>query len=122
MAAAPLKTLERLFLRGAPLFNAPVAALAKSPRLGWLVHRNIAMLTYTGRRSAKQFSIPVAYRRHGDEVTIGVNMPEAKSWWRNFLGTGAPLTLQLEGNEHNGHAVAERDDKGRVTVKVRLDE
>jgi F420H(2)-dependent quinone reductase len=120
MASAPVKTLERLLFRAAPLFNAPVAVLANSPHLGRLVHRNIAMLTYNGRRSGKQFSIPVAFRRNGDEVTINVHMPEAKTWWRNFLGAGGPLTLRLEGKEHSGHAVAERDGEGRVTVTVRL--
>lgn len=120
MASARLKTLERLFFRAAPLLNVPVAVLANSPRLGRLVHRNIAMLTYNGRRSGNQFSIPVAYRRNGDLVTVSVHMPEAKTWWRNFLGAGGPLTLRLEGREHSGHAVAERDHEGRVTVEVRL--
>jgi hypothetical protein len=75
---------------------------------------------YSGRRSGRRFSIPVAYRRTGDEVTISVNMPEAKTWWRNFLGAGGPLTLRLDSMERTGHAVAKCDEKGRVTVTVRL--
>lgn len=114
------KTLGRLLMRAAPLFNAPVAALATSARFGGLVNRNIAMLSYTGRRSGRTFSIPVGYRRTGDEVIISVNMPEAKTWWRNFLGNGGPLTLQLDGTERAGHAIAQRDPKGRVTITVRL--
>jgi hypothetical protein len=47
-------------------------------------------------------------------------MPDAKSWWRNFLGDGAPLTVRLDGIERAGHAVAQRDDRGHVTVRVRL--
>jgi len=112
--------LGRLLMRAAPLVNAPVAALANSPRFGRLVNRNIAMVTYTGRRSGRTFSIPVGYRRSGDDVTISVNMPDAKTWWRNFLGDGAPLTLRLGDTDRVGHAVAKRDDKGRVTVTARL--
>ena len=52
----------RLLLRAAPLINAPVSALADSKRFGWLVNRNIAMVTYTGRRSGREFSIPVTVR------------------------------------------------------------
>lgn len=115
-----LDNLGRLLLRGAPLFNAPVAALANSPRFGRLVNRNIAMLTYTGRRSGRTFSIPVSYHRSGDDVVIGVGMPDAKTWWRNFLNEGAPLTLRLDETDHTAHAVANRDDKGRVTVTARL--
>jgi hypothetical protein len=109
-------------MRAAPVFNAPIAALANSPRFGRLINRNIAMLTYTGRRSGRSYSIPVAYRRSGGEVVISVGMPEAKTWWRNFLNAGAPLTLRLDETERAGHAVAKQDAKGAVTVTVRLAE
>jgi hypothetical protein len=117
-----LENLGRLLMRAAPLVNAPVAAMATSPRFGKLLNRNIAMLTYTGRRSGRTFSIPVAYRRSGDDVAISVNLPEAKTWWRNFLDDGGPLTLLLDETERAGHAVAKQDEKGRVTVTVRLND
>jgi hypothetical protein len=112
--------LGRLLMRGAPLFNAPITALAASPRFGALLRRSITTITYTGRRSGRTFNIPVAYRRSGDEIDIAANMPDAKTWWRNFLGDGAPMSLTLGGIEHAGHAVAHRDEKGHVTVRVRL--
>ena len=112
--------LGRLLMRGAPLFNAPIAALAASPRLGKMLRRNVTLITYTGRRSGRTFSIPVAYRRRGDEIEIAANLPDAKTWWRNFLGEGGPMSLTVDGIERSGHAVAHRDDNGRVTVRVRL--
>lgn len=49
-------------------------------------------------------------------------MPDAKQWWRNFLGDGGQLTLVgLDGQDRTGHAVAVRDGRGRVTVSVQLD-
>lgn len=113
-------TYTRLLMRAAPLFNAPVAAIANSPRFGRILRRNITMITYTGRRTGQTFTIPVGYRRNGDKIEIAANMPDAKTWWRNFLGDGAPLTLRLDETERTGHAVAHRDDNGRVTVTVRL--
>lgn len=110
----------RLIMRAAPLLNAPVAAIATSPRLGAGLRRSITLITYTGRRSGRRFTIPVAYRRRGDEIEITPNLPDAKTWWRNFVGEGAPLSLTLDGAQRTGHAVAHRDDKGRVTVRVRL--
>jgi hypothetical protein len=115
------KSLGRLVMRAAPLFNAPVAAIARSPRFGKLVNRNIAILSYTGRRSGRTFSIPVAYRRSGEAITVNANLPQTKTWWRNFLGDGGPVTLQFDGIERTGHAVAAQDQKGRVAVTVRLD-
>ena len=111
---------KRLIMRAGPLFNAPVAAIANSPRLGARLRRSVTMITYTGRRSGRTFSTPVAYRRRGEEIDIDANLPDAKTWWRNFVGDGAPISLTLDGAERAGHAVAHRDDKGRVTVHVHL--
>jgi hypothetical protein len=110
----------RLVMRAAPLFNAPVTAIAASPRLGKMLRRNVTVISYTGRRSGRPFSIPVAFRREGDELVIVANLPDAKTWWRNFLGDGAPMSLTLDGTARTGHAVADRDENGRVTVRVRL--
>jgi hypothetical protein len=93
-----------------------------SARWGRLVSRHITVVTYTGRRSGRTFSTPVGYRRKGDDtVLIGVRLPNAKTWWRNFTGTGGPLSLVLDGADRTGHAIAHRDDKGRVVINVRLD-
>jgi hypothetical protein len=113
--------LGRLLMRAAPVLNAPVAVIAASPRFGAALRRSVTLVTYTGRRSGRTFSSPVSYRRRGDDtIDIGVNLPDAKTWWRNFLGDGAPLSVTLDGAERAGHGVAHRDDKGRVTVQVRL--
>ena len=70
-------------------------------------------IRYVGRRSGKTIETPVGYRRSGDTVTINVMSPDAKSWWRNFLGEGGPITLlKLDGADRTGHAVADRDGIG----------
>lgn len=101
--------------------NACVLTLRSSPRWGRLLQRHLTVVTYTGRRSGRTFSTPVGYRRADDIVTIPVKLPDAKNWWRNFLGDGGPISLHLDGVDRPGHAVARRDDRGRVTVTVTLD-
>jgi hypothetical protein len=100
--------------------NGLVTAVRSSRRLGALVRDRITIASYTGRRSGRRFSIPVGYRRTADTVTIGVQMPDAKTWWRNFLDEGGPITLELDGADRPGHAIARRDGAGRVTVTVQL--
>ena len=107
--------------RTASLVNSVVGPLVTSPRWGPLVGRWMTLATYTGRRSGRTFSLPVAYRRSGDVVTIGVSLPDQKKWWRNFLGTGGPILLRLEGTDRPGHAVAHRSPSGAVSVEVELD-
>src|ERR1700743_3946040 len=85
--------LGRLVMRGSPLFNAPIVALAASPRFGKMLRRSITLITYTGRRSGRTFSMPVAYRRRGEEIEIAPNMPDATTWWRTFLGDRGLLAL-----------------------------
>lgn len=101
-------------------FNKWITGLRSSPRWGSMVRRHLTVVTYTGRRSGRTFSTPVGYRRTGDTVVIGVQVPGAKNWWRNFTGDGGPLTLELDGADHTGHAIARQDAKGRVKVTVRL--
>lgn len=100
--------------------NRVVVPLAASPRWRWLVDRYVVVVTYTGRRSGRSFSTPVFYRRRGDNVTIRVALAEEKSWWRNFQGEGGPIVLGLRGTERAGHAKADRDRRGRVSVTVAL--
>lgn len=78
-------------------------------------------ISYTGRKSGKSYSLPLGYWRNGDVITVRSNYgSERKSWWRNFTGEGAPLTIWLDGAEQPGHAVATRDSRGRVKVTIRL--
>jgi hypothetical protein len=86
--------IPRFIMRAAPIFNAPVVPLTRSPRWGRFLGRTFAMVTYTGRKSGRVISLPVGYRRTGDGVVIIVSMPDANTWWRNFLGelAASPLT------------------------------
>lgn len=103
--------------------NAVAVRLINAPVVGGVVRRGLVVIRYVGRRSGKTFELPVGYRRRADgSVLIGVAGPDSKSWWRNFLGDGAPLTLlNFDGADRAGHAVAHRDDRGRVSVRVRFD-
>ncbi|MEV7867182.1 hypothetical protein AB0P17_14015 [Streptomyces sp. NPDC088124] len=101
-------------------FNGCVVGLRSSPRSGRLVNRRLTVVTYTGRRSGRTFSTPVAYRRAADVVTIRVGLPERKTWWRNFTGEGGPISLHLDGVDRPGHAIAHVDGKDRVSLTVRL--
>lgn len=113
------------------IFNSPLAdilnkgfvALINAPVVGRFIGRGLVVIRYVGRRSGQTFEIPVGYRRSGGDIVINVGAPDAKNWWRNFLGDGGPITLlKLDGQDRKGHAVANRDARGRVSVTVRLDQ
>ncbi len=88
-------------------------------RLHWPASRRLTLITYTGRRSGRRYTIPIGYRIAGLEVTITVGSPEHKVWWRNLTGTGAPVELILRGRQRSGHAVATRvGDQALVCVAL----
>jgi hypothetical protein len=104
------------------IVNKLFVSLIDAPLVGPVVRRGLINIRYVGRRSGKTIQTPVGYRRSADGVVINVMSPDKKTWWRNFLGEGAPITLlKLDGEDRTGHAIASRDEKGHVKVAVQLD-
>jgi hypothetical protein len=102
-------------------FNGLFVSLMNAPLLGGLLRRGTVIVRYQGRKSGKQFELPVGYKRTGDTIVVGVGMPDKKNWWRNFLGEGAPLVfVGLDGVDRAAHAVASRDAGGGVSVTATL--
>jgi len=110
---------------GTPLagvVNTLFAGLIDAPLIGSVVRRGLINIRYRGRKSGRTIQTPVGYRRVGDKIVINVMAPDRKTWWRNFLDDGGPITLlRLDGADRTGHAVATRDAQGRVSVTVTLD-
>ena len=102
------------------VINSGAARLIDVPVLGPLLRRSMVVIRYSGRRSGRSFETPVNYSRSGDEIVIRVMAPDSKNWWRNFTGDGGLITLvDFDGADRSGHALARRDERGRVTVTVR---
>ena len=99
--------------------NPLVRGLLRSPAHA-LLSRRLLLITVTGRRSGRRFTIPVGYRETDDGLEIVVGWPERKRWWRNLRG-GAPVAVRLRGEEHRGWAEAHGDERSGVTVSVALD-
>jgi F420H(2)-dependent quinone reductase len=99
--------------------NPVVRAVLRSPAHR-LLSGHLALLTVTGRRSGRAFTFPVGYHRDGERVTIGVDWPERKLWWRN-LADAAPVEIWLAGVRHAGTGRARGDEHTGVTVEIELD-
>jgi hypothetical protein len=98
--------------------NVAVKAILRSPAHG-LVSGRLIMLTVTGRRTGRKHSFPVAYDETPDGLTIGIDAPGAKVWWRNLID-GGPVTVRLRGKVREGHAVAHGDPATGVKVEVKF--
>ena len=68
-----------------------------------LLSRSVMLLTYRGRRSGREYTIPVGYARHDDDVLVLVGRSSVKTWWRNFHEP-APVRMRIAGEVHVGTA------------------
>jgi len=82
----------------------------RSPAHG-MVSKSMLLITFTGRKSGKNYTTPVDYSQDGDRVTIFTHA----NWWKNLRG-GAPVTLRIQGRELQGLAEPVAEDKQAVAA------
>jgi deazaflavin-dependent oxidoreductase (nitroreductase family) len=92
-------------------YNPIIKALLYSPLHGFM-SGSILLLTFTGRKSGQQYTIPVSYMREEDTLTIFSQ--RKRTWWRNLQG-GAPVTVRVRGKNLPATAeVIELDEETRL--------
>jgi phosphoribosylformylglycinamidine (FGAM) synthase-like amidotransferase family enzyme len=65
------------------------------------------LITFKGRKSGKQYSIPVNYARNND--TLLVVTEQQRKWWKNFEdGTIVSISVKRQMLEGSGKAVTDR--------------
>ena len=74
------------------LVNRLMRGLLRTPLLCRAVGKRLLTLYVVGRKSGRQYSIPVAYTRHDGALLVGSPF----GWGRN-LRTGEPVTIRLKG-------------------------
>jgi F420H(2)-dependent quinone reductase len=98
--------------RALRIINPFVSAILRSPLHG-ILSRDVLLLTFAGRRSGGQFTIPVGYTREGETLTVF----STRAWWKNLRG-GASVVIRLEGRSRTARAEP-TDDRETVVAEVR---
>jgi deazaflavin-dependent oxidoreductase (nitroreductase family) len=89
--------------------NALVARILRS-RFHWLLSGGLLLLTVTGRRSGRRYTIPVGYHETDEAIVVFVGEPSTKTWWRNYQTPG-PVELLCRSRRVAGTAqVVASDD------------
>ena len=96
--------------RAVPLWLNSVMKFALRTPLHGMVSDKIMLLTFTGRKSGKVYTIPVSYTQQGNFVVMFTNRP----WWRNLVDN-APVTLHLRGRQLKATADLNTDDVEQIT-------
>jgi len=91
---------DAFFSRMNPIFR----TILRSP-LHWIFSSALLLITVTGRRTGRRYTIPVGYQRDGNQIVILVSQARRKQWWRNYREP-ARVELWLRGRAVEGRAVA----------------
>lgn len=94
--------------------NPIVGAVLRSPLHGWMSGRLI-LLSFTGRKSGKQYTLPVGYQQEGERLYLFTH----SSWWKNLRG-GAPVTVQLRGRKRRGAANVVEDETTMLQIAHKM--
>lgn len=90
--------LDRFFTRLNPI----LVAILRS-RLHFLLSPGLMLVTVTGRRTGRRYTIPVGYQRDGERIAVMVSKARRKQWWRNYREPRA-VELRLRGRARSGRA------------------
>ena len=91
-------------------YNPILIWLLRSPLHG-LVSNSTMLITVTGCKSGKEFTLPTNYVDMGEHL-LTVSF-KRRTWWRNLRG-GAPVMLQLLGRNVKATSITVEDDEGEV--------
>ncbi len=91
-------SVDAFFSRLNPL----ISLILRSP-LHWLLSSGVMLITVTGRRSGRRYTLPVGYQRDGEVLTVMVSEARKKQWWRNYREPG-PVVMRVRGRELRGQA------------------
>jgi deazaflavin-dependent oxidoreductase (nitroreductase family) len=93
-------------------FNPIMIWLIKSP-LHFFVSKNMMLITYTGRKSGKSYTIPVNYLQDGE--TLYTTSWRERTWWRN-LREGKTVNLRLRGKDLEATPEVFETDEGVASL------
>ncbi len=95
------------------VLNPFMTVVLKSP-LHRLVSGSTMLITFTGRKSGRQYTTPVGYVRDGNTVICLTHA----SWWKNLRG-GAKVSMRIQGRNYVGSAEPVAGDIPRIAEGLR---
>jgi hypothetical protein len=98
----PQRPLPKWMFR---VLNPVIKALLGSPLHGLISHE-LMVLSFTGRKSGKQYAVAVGYLQKDNRLYFSC----LAGWWQNL--PGAPVAVRLRGQDRHGAAARIADPEG----------
>jgi len=99
------------------LYNPMVKFILSSP-LHPMMSGGTMLLTFTGRKSGRQFTTPISYALGGNEITLITNRKHG--WWKN-LQDAVPVVAKVRGHYLRGTAqVVPADESALIAAMEKV--
>lgn len=96
--------------------NPVMTTLLRSP-LHRVVSGGIALLHFQGRKSGREFVVPLSYVRDGDTVMFLSSRNTV--WWKNFRDGDVAVSIEIARESHTGSAQLWENDSEELRDRVR---
>ena len=91
--------------------NAIVSTLLRTPGVSSGIGKKLVVINVTGRKTGKQYSVPVAYTRQEGKLLVGTQF----AWARN-MRSGEPVEIILQGKHRQADVQVISDEEGVVAA------
>jgi hypothetical protein len=91
--------------------NKVVGALLRTPGVSSGIGKKLVIINVAGRKTGKQYSVPVAYARQGGKLLVGTPF----AWARN-MRSGEPVEIILQGKHRQADVQVISDEEGVVAA------
>lgn len=98
-------------MSGQKVANRVVGTLLRTPGISSAMGRRLVIINVTGRKTGKQYSVPVAYTRHEGSLLVGTPF----AWARN-MRTGEPVEVILQGSRRQANVQVISEEDGVVAA------
>lgn len=86
----------------------PLIKAVLSSRFHGLLSDALLLITFTGRKSGREYTTPVGYEER--DGVLYITSQTDRVWWKNLRG-GADVTVRLRGERRHGHATVIEGDE-----------
>ncbi len=99
--------------------NRMMSTVLRLPLVHSVMSKSLMLISFTGKKSGKQYTTPVGYYRDGKRILIVTK--RFRAWWQNFVAP-APVTLRLQGRDVAGTALSIADEATIIPLMTQIAE
>ncbi len=89
----------------------PIVIPILQSRFHCLISTQLMLVKFTGRKSGREFTTPMAYHEFNGTIIIALAETKSRQWWRNYRDVW-PMAVLIKGQWKSGYASVVKPTNG----------